>query len=136
VNLKLKFEVLADAGKAGTAGGGPGVGRTVILTAVPLTVPVPLPSNFRIPSTENEWENEFELSSGCRLPLNPAGPDGFDEVPIPEFPGATRHAAVPVKPYDPLRDGESAAALAVQAIAAIEIEKAKVRCIVPSLGFE
>jgi hypothetical protein len=98
VNEKLKSAELAAAGKAGIAGGGPGVGRTVMLTAVPLTVPVPSPLKVRIPSTEKESEKEFELFNGCNALLNPAGPVGLVGVPVPLLPGATRHAAVPVNP--------------------------------------
>ena len=68
----------------------------------------------RIPTTENEWEKELPLFNGCKVTgLNPGGPGGSGgtvSVGPPLFPGAVRHAAVPVNPYAPFRFGESAAA--------------------------
>jgi hypothetical protein len=53
VNEKLKSAAPADGGKCGNPFG-PGVGRLVTPKAVPLTVPLPLPSKVRMPSTIKE----------------------------------------------------------------------------------
>jgi len=107
----------------------------VIPTDVPTTVPVPSPLNVRIPSTAFEKEKELPLVNGCRDELNPDGPAGLVGVPGPLFPGATRHAAVPVNPYAPLRLGESATAFAAHAIATTDADTISTRCIdSPSLA--
>src|SRR6516162_9241929 len=54
---------------------------------------------------------------------------------LPLFPGATRHAAVPVNPYAPLRLGESATAFAAHVIATTDADNISTRCIdSPSLS--
>jgi hypothetical protein len=54
VKEKLKSAELAAGGKCGKPPG-PGVGRRARPTTVPFTVPVPLPLNWRMPSTANDW---------------------------------------------------------------------------------
>jgi hypothetical protein len=141
--VELIAEVLGIRGKLGYPVG-PGVGRTVIPTDVPLTVPVPSPLNVRIPSTELETENASvdepgTASFGCRLDLNPEFGKGvvFPGLGAGPEPGANRQAAPPVNPYDPWRnDGNgwngspSAAALAAQVKTKADAEKPRARCIV------
>src|SRR5690242_13035331 len=107
-----------------------------MLTAVPLTVPVPLPWNVRMPSTANEREKLPATSFTCRFALKPEFGSATPGVGLasgggvfgsPTWPCATRHAAVPVNPYDPLMLG-AAAALPAPAKTRADIANANVRC--------
>jgi hypothetical protein len=90
----VKLSELASGRKLGN--NGPTGVSPVVLTAVPLTVPVPSPLNVRVPSTENENPNTWP-SIGCSEELKPAF--GFGVVfPgigwLVDEPGATRQLAV------------------------------------------